>query len=357
MARAACLDRRISPLVADDDTDDVRGRASARLRLVCACTSRPRTAQPPLPAPGATGGDRRRCLVCSRDAAAPGSRRHLQLLCRLPAVRAARLLERTFDLRRHRNRGRRGPRSQSGGGRRASALRCKPRAPRPSALLHVRTRRLARTCLRDRRGDPHRPAATSTRDHASGGGALACARRVAGIRVAESDHAVLSARRRIAGGQPTCLDDCPPRGRLRLCHRGLHAPCTPSHRRTWCPACLRNCTRPCPRELCRCRDRRLRRPFRVSPTCARLDQAGLADHERRSDEPLVQPLVQWPARYVGVGSRRLSGACRARLRRGDVRAVVARGSERRAARFETHTVCTSRPSRSWDHSVWPRSWR
>ena len=145
-----------------------------------------------------------------------------------------------------------------------------------------------------------------------------------------SDHAVLSARGRVARGQPTRVDDCPPRGRLRRRHRGLHAPCSPSHRRTSCPACLRNCTRPCPRELCRCRDRRLRRPFRVSPTCARLDQAGLADRKRGSDEPPVQPLVEWPARYVGVGSRRLSGACRARLRRGDVRAVVARGSERRA---------------------------
>ncbi len=227
VAGAARLDRRISALVADDDTDDVRGRASARLRLVCTRTSRPRTAQPPAFCSRRYWRGSSPLLVRARDAAAPGSCRHLQLLCRLPAVRAARLLERTFDLRRDRNRGRRRARSQSRGSRRASALRGEPRAPRPCALLHVRTRRLARACVRDRRSDRHRSAASSTRDHASGGGALARARRVARIRVAESDHAVLSARRRIARGRPTRLDDCAPCGRLGPRHRGLHAPCRP----------------------------------------------------------------------------------------------------------------------------------
>ena len=84
---------------------------------------------------------------------------------------------------------------------------------------------------------------------------------------------------------------------------GLHGHCSPSHRRTWCPPYLRRCTRRRPRELCRCRHRCLWRPFRVGPTCARLHQAGVADHVRRSDEPPVQPLLQRPARYVEVGSR------------------------------------------------------
>ena len=220
-----------------------------RLRLVRVRPRRPRTAQRPVPAARAARRDRRRRGLRARDAVAPGSSRQLRLLRRLPAVRAARLLERARRLRRHRNRGRGRPRRPCEGARGASALRGEPRPAVPGALLHVRERRMDRARRRPGRGDRRRSTAPSARDDDPGDRTLAGARPLAGVRVAEPDHAVLCARGRVGRGQAARPDDRRSGGHRGARDDGLRRPCGSDHRRAPRAIRVRGAARPRSRRL------------------------------------------------------------------------------------------------------------
>ena len=167
----------------------------------------------------------------ARDAVAPGSSRQLRFLRRLPVVRAARLLERARRLRRHRDRGRGRPRRPCEGARGASALRGEPRPAVPGALLHVRERRMDRARRRPGRGRRRRSTAPSARDDDPGDRTLAGARPLAGVRVAEPDHAVLCARGRVGRGQAARPDDRRSGGHRGARDDGLRRPGGSDHRR------------------------------------------------------------------------------------------------------------------------------
>ena len=81
---------------------------------------------------------------------------------------------------------------------------------------------------------------------------------------------------------------------------------------------------PCARRLHRGGDRRLRRTVGVRPPRARLDQAVLAERQRRSDQAALQPLLERPSRHVGIRTEGRTGAPGPRLGGRHLRAVVAR---------------------------------
>ena len=158
------------------------------------------------------------------------------------------------------------------------------------------------------------------------------------------------------GGQPTGLDDRRPRRRLGRRHDGLTRSL---HDRVTVGRGVRARTARCsfsPSSAASQPCGGLRGPVRVGPPCARLDQAVLAERQRRSDEAPVQPLLQWPARKRGsplsTTRRHTLSSARARVRSSGGGSRTGRSASRSA----TPTASTSRRSPSWDPSAW-RCWR
>ena len=81
---------------------------------------------------------------------------------------------------------------------------------------------------------------------------------------------------------------------------------------------------------CRGRSRGPRRAVGVRSPCARLDQAVLAERQRRPDTAALQPLLERPPRHVGVRPGRRARAPGRRLWGRHLRAVVARAPRRAA---------------------------